>query len=198
MGDLSFSLPALTDTTTNDLSQTTEILRRQDSWWTPTPPSLPAWTPQPTPTWSQPANPSWAATSLWSPLATATGFGTPPQGTITYKRDRFGSIAWTALGGVFALVLVICLIWGWRQHRRGLRPFDISGCCTGKRRKTPTSTDERAAPVPFSGAGRHYDQRPILGQPLQPSESPTNPTTAYAAGGSNLRDSASNSNAQDS
>lgn len=193
LGDRTHALPALTRTTINH-SQKKSLYHRQDGLWTPAPtPTVPPWTIQPSSPWSQPpasvwsqpapptwpqpsapvwspsAVPSWAVTTSWPPIVTPTANPSlvPPLSAVRLKQDNFGSTAWIALGGVVALLFVICLIWAWRQHRRGLRPFDISGCCKGRRHKNLDAPENEQAPLPLSGTGRHYDQPPMLDLPLQ-------------------------------
>lgn len=78
-------------------------------------------------------------------------------------RDRFGTGVILATCGVLGAILVMLAIWAVIAHRNGRRPF---ACCGGgKQNNSIARGGPMESDIPFSGAGRHFDRRPVSVQP---------------------------------
>jgi hypothetical protein len=158
----------------------------QSSWAAPvasswTTPAESSWIQPAQSSWVQPVQSSWSEPAMpsWTPSSPTLTTSTANPGIVRAHRDRFGSIAWTVVGAILALCLMVCIFWAWRVHRRGGKPFDFTGCCTGARRGTDAAPANRSAPVPLSGAGKHYNKRPVANQPPMPMAPPTRPASVH-------------------
>jgi hypothetical protein len=92
-------------------------------------------------------------------------------------RDKFGTVAVLAAVGVVGTILCIVAIWAIVAHRNGRRPF----ACCGERKKDIGTVrgGSMDSGIPFAGAGRHFDRRPVSMQPQPlPMAQPQRPQPA--------------------
>lgn len=113
-------------------------------------------------------------------LTTALALPVEPQNNRIYKRTYdhdFGSRSVLVVFGVVGVVVLALIVWAVVAHRNGRRPFACFGGCGG--RKTDVEAAERGSmgsDIPLTGAGRHYDRRPVSVQPQQmPLPAPQRP-----------------------
>ena len=96
------------------------------------------------------------------PTATAPS-ETQEDNVYTAPRDKFGAVAVLATIGVVGAILCIVAVWAVIAHRNGRRPF----ACCGDRKKDNGAArgGSMDSEIPFAGAGRYFDGRPVSVQP---------------------------------
>lgn len=78
-------------------------------------------------------------------------------------RDKFGAVAVLATIGVVGAVFCMVAVWAVIAHRNGRRPF---ACCGGRKKNNEVARGgSMDSEIPFAGAGRYFDRRPVSLQP---------------------------------
>jgi hypothetical protein len=170
---MSSSLP--TKTSTSDPT----LVPRQDWNW-PTHESIPAWTPIPEPILVYtPAQPSAIIPSVsYTAVPSATTTPQPHNNeTKEPKKLEFGSISTLMVFTCIGIVLLVVFIWAVVAHSKGQRPFACLGGCRGRKKNVETAQrGSTTLNIPLTGAGRHYERRPVSMQPQPlPMPSPQRP-----------------------
>ncbi|KZM22704.1 hypothetical protein ST47_g6121 [Ascochyta rabiei] len=84
----------------------------------------------------------------------------------TPKRDNFGSRSILVVFGVIGVLVLIVTVWAIIAHRDGRRLFACFGGCSGRGKDVEAArSGSMDSDIPFIGAGRHCDRRPVSIQP---------------------------------
>jgi hypothetical protein len=174
--------PCMSTMTTSTVTAYSILAPRQEWDWTPVSsvPEYGAWS-TPIPTYAHAPEPSAVMPSIsysYTNMPTATA-PTEAQEEHIYSapRDKFGTGAALATFSVIGIVLFVIAIWAFIAHRNGRRPF---ACFGGHKKDAGTArSGSMDSDIPFAGAGRHFDHRPVSAQPqLFPMTAPQRPQPA--------------------
>lgn len=158
---------------------------RQEWGWAPASsvPTYGAYSP-PIPTFVYTPQPSAVVPSVsysYTNVPTATAPAEAQENNIyNAPRDTFGTRAMLTVFGVVGAVVLVIAVWAIIAHRNGRRPCACFGGCFGRKKDSRISRGgSMDSDIPLTGAGRHFDRRPVSMQPQPvPMAAPQRPKPA--------------------